>query len=281
MSTLQQHNYNVVPGFFIQDDPYTDPNTTGAVPLRLGLIDDSPHRWTNFQVKVDELNAQAEKGVQYKFLVLARHGQGYHNLAVEIYGTKAWINYWSKLNGDGNMTWGPDPKLTELGISQAAVANSVWKTELKYGIPLPTTLYCSPFSRAASTLEITFKDVVGPHLRPLVVEDFREINGVEPCNKRETKTYIAKSYPNFIFEEGFTEEDELWNPDVQECEERLRKRLRTALDTVFSTDLSTYISVTAHAGTIRAILHVLGHREYGLPTGGVIPVLVKATLKDS
>ena len=75
-----------------------------------------------------------------------------------------------------------------------------------------------------------------------------------------------------------------------ESEEHLRERLRTALDTVFSTDPSTCdvlflmiiamgadfefsnswldISITAHICTITAILHVIGHREYNIPTGG-------------
>jgi hypothetical protein len=34
--------------------------------------------------------------------------------------------------------------------------------------------------------------------------------------------------------------------------------------------------VTAHSGAITSILEVVGHREFGLQTGGVIPVLVKA-----
>ena len=36
-------------------------------------------------------------------------------------------------------------------------------------------------------------------------------------------------------------------------------------------------SITAHGGAIGASLRVLGHRAYSLPTGGVIPVVIKAT----
>lgn len=48
------------------------------------------------------------------------------------------------------------------------------------------------------------------------------------------------------------------------------------LDDIFSTDSSTYISMTSHSGTIAATLMAIGHRAFRLPTGGAIPVLVKA-----
>lgn len=34
--------------------------------------------------------------------------------------------------------------------------------------------------------------------------------------------------------------------------------------------------MTAHSGAITSILEVIGHRAFGLQTGGVIPVLVRA-----
>ncbi|KDQ16130.1 hypothetical protein BOTBODRAFT_130372 [Botryobasidium botryosum FD-172 SS1] len=275
------HDYSIVPGVFIQSDPSTDPNAAGSIPARFGLIDDSPQRWAKFQDKLDNLNAQAVDGALYKVLFIGRHGQGYHNLAEELYGSDAWNSYWSKLDGDGNITWGPDPLLTELGISQAEVAHVAWKTEIPYGVPLPS-LYSSPLSRAASTLEITFNDIMisePPHARPLIVENFREVLGVHTCDKRKTKTYISQTYPNFDFEEGFTEEDLLWDPDVRETDAEFAVRARAALDVIFTADSSKYISITCHGGAIRNILSVIGHREYVLGTGGVIPVLVKAVPK--
>jgi len=275
------HNYSVVPGVFIQSNPSTDSNAAGSIPARFGLVDDSPQRWHKFQEELDKLNAEAAEGVGYKVLFIGRHGQGYHNLAEAFYGSDAWNSYWAKLNGDGNITWGPDPQLTELGISQAEVAHVAWKTEIPYGIPLPS-LYSSPLSRAASTLEITFDDIMisaGPHVRPVIIENFREVLGVHTCDKRNTKTYLSRVYSTFGFEEGFTEEDLLWDPDVRETDEEFAVRARAALDMIFTTDPSASISITCHGGAIRNILSVIGHREYVLPTGGVIPVLVKATLK--
>lgn len=52
--------------------------------------------------------------------------------------------------------------------------------------------------------------------------------------------------------------------------------MKLLLDDVFSHDDSTYISFTSHSGAIGGILRVLGHRQFSLVTGAVIPVLVKA-----
>jgi hypothetical protein len=38
-------------------------------------------------------------------LYVARHGQGYHNVAESQYGTPMWNCHWSLLNGDGKITW--------------------------------------------------------------------------------------------------------------------------------------------------------------------------------
>ncbi len=87
---------------------------------------------------------------------------------------------------------------------------------------------------------------------------------------------IHESFPTYTFETGFTEIDPLWTPDVRETDSALDARSKELLDDVFSHDHSTYGSFTSHSGAIGAILRVLGHREFSLVTGAVIPVLVKA-----
>lgn len=94
--------------------------------------------------------------MKYKLLFLGRHGQGWHNVAEAFYGTPAWDDDWSKLNGNGTITWGPDAQLTPLGVEQAKNATAAWKEELLAGIPEPEVLYSSPLSRAAETAKITF-----------------------------------------------------------------------------------------------------------------------------
>lgn len=78
------------------------------------------------------------------------------NVAESFYGTPSWDDYWSKLNGDGNMTWGreyfwltlavviltlnrivADALLTDLGKQQATLAHNAWITERSKRDPVP------------------------------------------------------------------------------------------------------------------------------------------------
>lgn len=162
-----------------------------------GLLDKSEERWERFAERIDRLNRQADVGTAYKVLFVGRHGEGWHNVGERKYGTKAWDSYWSMLEGDGEIKvrcaqvadifapltccvsqWGPDPLLTPLGERQAARVNSVWKRELGDGAPLPQSFYSSPLSRAASTLEITWSDILEErhyHKKPLIREHLRYV----------------------------------------------------------------------------------------------------------
>ncbi|KAJ7107747.1 histidine phosphatase superfamily [Mycena epipterygia] len=266
--------YESVPGFFLQDDPQADPAAIGPVPARFGLLDSSDARWSNVIVKLRELNSH-NANVSYKLIFFGRHGQGYHNVAEEKYGTKAWDDYWSKLYGDEELTWGPDPDLTALGKDQALGVNKVWQEELAANIPLPEKLYCSPMKRAIETNEITFRNISSG--RPLIVENCREYYGEHTCDKRNTRTYIQETYPQFDIESGFAEDDELWEADSREIPAHATARAQTVIDRIFQDDSVTFVSITAHGGIINAFLSALGHAKYTLPTGGVLPVVVKAT----
>jgi hypothetical protein len=52
--------------------------------------------------------------------------------------------------------WGPDAKLTPLGIEQAQNVSKMWKEERANEMPLPDMFYMSPFRRALHTSMITF-----------------------------------------------------------------------------------------------------------------------------
>ncbi|KAB5591992.1 GTPase-activating protein gyp1 [Ceratobasidium theobromae] len=275
--------------FSYETDSTTDPAAVGPNPPAFGLKNTtSTTYWSDFKNSINKLQKEAPNGVKYVVCWFGRHGQGWHNVAESYYGTANWDDYWSKLNGDGNMTWGPDALLTDLGKQQAQLAHNTWATELAKSdpVPLPTKLYSSPMSRAASTLEITFTGILLTEsgkkgaVHPDVMEGLREVIGVHTCDKRRTKSYIRKTYTGFHIEHGFTEEDELWTADHRETDAEAEVRLKAALDTIFGNLLGhkdTFISITAHSGAIRAALRVLGHRDYSLPTGGVIPVIIKAT----
>lgn len=57
--------------------------------------------------------------------------------------------------------------------------------------------------------------------------------------------------------------------------------MKNLLDDIFTNDDSTYISFTTHSGSIASVLRVIGHREFRIPTGAVIPVLIKAEMSHA
>lgn len=116
-------NYTTVTGYFLQDEPSTDPATFDYVSLvtleeervwgdlanvnypfqiasNFGLIeraydsdnsgDEKKSQWERFEKQVHHLNRRSGRHVQYKVLYLGRHGEGYHNVAEAFYGTPAW-----------------------------------------------------------------------------------------------------------------------------------------------------------------------------------------------
>ncbi|ODN83924.1 phosphoglycerate mutase [Cryptococcus wingfieldii CBS 7118] len=275
--------YEVVQGFFVQNGP--EPKHIEFEDLlgkSFGLIDESPDRWHNLKASIEVLQNEAPAGVIYKVLFLGRHGQGFHNVAESKYGTEAWEAKWALLNGNGELTWGPDPFLTPLGVSQAQAVNDTWRKEAPLGAPVKSgemRWYCSPMTRTGETMETSWKDVLEEGERIEVWEDFREIYGVHTCDKRSTKSIIKERFPAFTIEDGLTEEDELWKPDDRETDEHMQFRARRAMDRLFGRRGAgkTYISITGHSAIFRNLLAVLNHQPYPLATGEMIPVVVKAT----
>jgi hypothetical protein len=98
--------------------------------------------------------------------------------------------------------------------------------------------------------------------------------GQHTCDRRSLASEIADQFPEYRFEDGFSEDDLLWDAEVRESDEHRNNRLRCLLNDVFANDESTYISFTAHSGAITSVLEVVGHRRFALATGAMIPVLV-------
>lgn len=250
-----------------------------------------PSDWleTSLTVRhIKQLNRKADKYTTYKVIYIARHGQGYHNVAESLYGTPAWNCYWSLLGTDGNITWGPDPLLTPLGEEQAKANNVGWKRELKAGVPLPQQLYSSPMRRSASTLEITWRDILlNKKVKPIIKEAYREVIGLHTCDERSNKSVLTHTYrehhvsqlipAGWDFEPTFNEHDLLWDPIYQETAPQQTLRLRLAINELFATDPRTFISITAHSGVIAAFFRAIGHRQFSVQTGGMVPVVVSCT----
>ncbi|KAI1410468.1 phosphoglycerate mutase-like protein [Hypoxylon sp. FL1857] len=284
-------NYTTISGFFQQDDPATDSSSFDYTTTNYGLIDRSyptdgefdpgkeKTQWERFAYYVNSINRGCDRNTQYKVLFMGRHGEGYHNAAESYYGTPAWNCYWGLLEGNGTSVW-RDAQLTEAGKAQCTKANNFWKHALTVEkIPAPQSYYSSPLTRSATTANLTFNGLDLPAERPFaptVKEYLREGISMRTCDERSNKTHIQALFPAFKFEDGFTEDDELWKGYEGETSEAQLKRTKIVLDDIFSNDDNTWISITSHSGQINANLKVLNHIAFSLSTGQAIPALIKA-----
>lgn len=64
----------------------------------------------------------------------------------------------------------------------------------------------------------------------------REQHGVHTCDKRRTRSEIHEAFPEYTFEDGFTEADLLWKPDYRETHADVNRRVMSVLDAIFQTD---------------------------------------------
>lgn len=267
--------FEIVPNVFKQSLKETDGPSFSSLDEHFGAL----LPWPTIVEKLHHFNKESSDDEKYKLLFLARHGQGFHNLAHARYGNDAWNEYWSKLNGDGDIVWGPDPLLTELGISQARENQDQWKIEISRGAPLPQKWYVSPLRRSMDTLINTWDQQVDfKVVHPYICENLREQMGVHTCDKRSPKSALS-SYEEkgFIFEPGFAEEDIYYQDDYREAISEQAIRMNKFLQEMFTTNNDESVCLTSHSGSIRAQLLVLGHRPFPVGTGGMIPVMVKAT----
>lgn len=271
--------FETVPGYFKQLLPETDDKNFDHLGEHFGKL----KPWKQTLADIQKLNDESPDNVVYKLLLLGRHGQGYHNLADLKYGEKAWNEYWLRRTGDGEIVWAPDAELTDLGIQQAQDNHKQFKIELEDGLELPTRWFSSPFRRSIDTLIGTWDGFVDlQKVKPYIMEDFRETIGVHLCDKRLPRRVIAEKYEKkgFVIEDGFEEEDIYYKDDYREQVWEQAFRTNRGFQHVFdSTDkfADQVVSVTSHSGTIRTQLIVLGHRVFFIETGGLIPVVVKAT----
>lgn len=129
VSSPRVYELEAVTGVFMQSEPMTDPTDFDNAAQNFGLI----HRkyptdqntvasvstdWQRFMRYVRYLESSSGDAITYKLLFLGRHGEGYHNVAEAYYGTKDWDDYWSKLDGNGTISWF-DAHLTDVGVGSS------------------------------------------------------------------------------------------------------------------------------------------------------------------
>lgn len=97
------------------------------------------------------------------------------------------------------------------------------------------------------------------------------------CPQRLPQICSTEWYPctaGWHFDPFFTEHDEQWNPTYEEQSGQQALRTRLILNEIFAEDPSTFISITGHGGTISGFFTAVGHRIFGVQTGGFVPVIV-------
>lgn len=281
-------SFETVPGFFKQADDKTNDMEFDYLQEGFGKL----KPWEQVQKEIEQLNANASDNEVYKIIFCGRHGQGYHNVIVSKYGYEEWDKKWHSLTKDGDITYAPDPELTSLGIEQAKANNEAWKREIKAGCPIPTKFYSSPLQRSCYTLLYTW-DGIPQKNPPVITETIRETMGLNLCDKRSPRQTIKDRFGphGFIIDDLVTERDDLYLNVYREKLHEHAIRVNSFLQSVFDQDWNpdeckvdkksalenSYVSTTTHAGCIRAFILVVGHRRFTIPTGGMIPLVVKAT----
>lgn len=287
---MAELKFSVMTGFFLSEfvqpgdfDPFQcDLGLMGLMGKQLSSAEEKvrAEQWSSFSQHIQDLDDSSPATTRYKLLYLARHGQGVHNVAESTYGTAKWESHYAKLDGAAGIGEWIDAPLTPEGIRQAKDASNFWLKFSERNITaLPQSYYVSPLDRCLATARLTFGPLQLPKDRPykpVVKEMLRETMGVHTCDKRRSRSYIEKTYPEVTIAEPFAEEDTLWNAHRRETNQIMDFRFRGLLRDIFKTDNNTHISLTAHSGAIASILRVLGHATFRLKTGSVMAVFVKA-----
>lgn len=154
-------------------------------------------------------------------------------------------------------------------------------------MPIPKAWFVSPMNRACKTCQITFSGLADQNVvsgwKPVVKEYLRETNGIHTCDRRSKRSVIERDFPGYEIEEGFQEDDLLWDATYRETEDAHTYRALCALDDILQSTEGDgqYVSITAHGGMINAILRAVGHRQFTVRVGSAIAVLVKAERHES
>lgn len=268
--------FEPVHGFFEQSALETDDSLFNYLCQDFGIKE----AWPRLMSKLDDLNQTSPDDVCYKMIFLARHGQGWHNVATAKYLKEDWMEKWRFLGTDGEITWGPDAKLTPLGEMQAAENCHEWRRQLSRGAPIPTKFYVSPLLRSIKTLQLSWEGIDIPS--PMVCEKLRETIGVHLCHQKSPRSVVQKSFSFLQYPHGFDDEDVLaqfYDTDRERLHQQFL-RVNEALQYIFDDcreENDSIVSITSHAGTIRSAITVIGHRKFTIPTGGMIPMVVKGT----
>ncbi|CAK9438103.1 uncharacterized protein LODBEIA_P24190 [Lodderomyces beijingensis] len=209
-----------------------------------------------------------------KLFFLQRHGEGWHNVARRLINASYsdWQCHWSIEDGKGDIEWF-DAELTPRGHDQIAALST--KIRTNDGFPMPDKFYVSPLRRTLQTWQGTWSKMTDD--TAVIKENAREKFGIDTESKRHSKSFIKKHFPDFEFESDFSDDDTSWENDKREKAQHCRFRAASLLEDIFeeAKDDEQVISIVLHSGIIYCLLNVVQHRTFVVPTGGMIPVVIK------
>lgn len=111
---------------------------------------------------------------------------------------------------------------------------------------------------------------------PLVKEFLRECMGRHTCDRRSTRSWIHEHFPECVFEDGFAEADDLFDPVLRETTEAVISRQQAVLEDIFTNEPSQFVAVTMHSMAGRGMMAAFGHELVKMAPGSTMVFLVKA-----
>lgn len=271
-SRAKHRKYHAHQGFFKQSSPQTN-DTDYDVTNDFGLF---PNQ--TWQDVVNHVQAMNDRGKRSKLIFLQRHGEGFHNVVPRSYDPTEWHCYWRIQDNDGKkcgIEWA-DAELTEKGIRELEQLRGALLNQFDSGLPLPGEYYVSPLRRTLQTWQVLFLNVTDKSA--VVTEMIREKYGISTESRRHNREYIAHNFHKITFEHGFAQFDPWWKSNRHEPGAHCRYRAKKFLDRVFASD-ETILYVVTHSGFIKSVLRIVGHRNFEIMPGQVIPVVIEQTIE--
>lgn len=192
-------------------------------------------------------------------------------------------SHWALLDGDGTVTWA-DADLTEKGKQQAVDTGRIWaKLVEEQKMPFPS-LYSSPLQRCLRTSRLLFENLARKQdkpYRPIVKEFLRERMGRHTCDRRSPRTWIRDNFPECVFEEGFSEADTLFDPEVRESDESAIARQQSVLEDIFTSEPSNFVALTMHSMAGCCMMLAFGHEIVNLAPAATMAFLLRGERKST
>lgn len=287
--------YKALPGYFKAFQTENSEGIDSTVEDPIELV--SHKSWKELY---DSLPADTAED-SYKLIILARHGQGYHNAALQRYGLEDWENSWSLREGDQYGSW-VDSRLTPLGKKQVqSTGEQILLPIVESLCLLPQVFFSSPMRRCLETFVGSWTPVFenykhlasGETIPVNIIEDVRETLGEHTCDRRVSLTEVTEEYQDlntasghrvhWNFEQNYPEDDQMWLPDYRETDREMDQRIHKGLIKMFKQVRpdQKIISLTCHSGVIKCALRNFKHPPVMcLDTGKIVCAVVKINLEE-